>query len=74
MMWSSFCLATSSVESGGPSTSGLYGGRGGKNFEDRDTGADIAGYDIYDNPAAGRACASASGLATSVFTLQLHND
>lgn len=31
-MWSSFCLAMSSIESGGPSTSGLYGG--GKNFED----------------------------------------
>ena len=30
-MSSSFCLAMSSVESGGPSTSGLYGE--GKNFE-----------------------------------------
>jgi hypothetical protein len=31
-MWTSFCLAMSSIESGEPSTSGLYGG--GKNFED----------------------------------------
>jgi hypothetical protein len=30
-MWSSLCLAMSSIERGGPSTSGLYGG--GKNFE-----------------------------------------
>jgi hypothetical protein len=36
-MWSSFCLAMSSIESGGPS-SGLYGG--GKNFEDSPNDAD----------------------------------
>jgi hypothetical protein len=38
-MWSNFCFAMSSIDSGVPSTSGLYGG--GKNFEDS-PGADMA--------------------------------